>query len=102
MLKNTLNQIKYAYQRVVRGYDDRIFWDIQGYFSDFIPAIKEFCEERLSEEQALVMTFNPHRKEVYEKTLELLEDLKNETPYGYVKKHNFWSYFGANIAYFWS
>jgi len=28
-IKEFIDSIKYAYQRVVRGYDDRIFWDFE-------------------------------------------------------------------------
>ena len=42
-----IKEIKWAYQRVVRGYDDRIYWGMDEYFSQFIPAIKKFCENEL-------------------------------------------------------
>lgn len=30
------NEIKWAWQRVTRGYDDRLFWDVDAYLSPII------------------------------------------------------------------
>lgn len=39
-----LRVIKWAYQRVRRGYDDRIFWGFGEYFDKFYTPLQEFCE----------------------------------------------------------
>ena len=64
-----IKEIKYAYQRVVRGYDDRIYWDMGAYFSQFIPAIKKFCENEL---KYYDKHLNENRFKVYKETLKLI------------------------------
>lgn len=44
-MKDFLREVKYAYQRVRYGYDERIKWEFDSYFSQFIPPLKEFCNE---------------------------------------------------------
>lgn len=49
MIKGYINQVKWAYQRVVRGYDDRIFWGFDDHFAvTFIPPLKVFCAMNLA------------------------------------------------------
>jgi hypothetical protein len=48
-IKEFIDSIKYAYQRVVRGYDDRIFWDFEEYLQYMIPVVKKFCEFSIKE-----------------------------------------------------
>ena len=38
-IQNALLEIKWAYQRVVRGYDDTAVWSLVDYLSDIIPVI---------------------------------------------------------------
>ena len=47
-MNNIFREIKYAYQRVVRGYDERILWGFDSYLEQIIPAIKEFCKKETS------------------------------------------------------
>ena len=95
-----IKEIKYAYQRVVRGYDDRIYWDMGAYFSQFIPAIKEFCEHEL---EYCDKNFNKNRFKVYKKTLKLIKKV-DKSSYENIDKNiqSFWKYFGENIGYFWN
>lgn len=95
-----IKEIKYAYQRVVRGYDDRIYWDMGAYFSQFIPAIKEFCENEL---ECCDKYLNENRFKVYKETLKLIKKVDKSTCKNIDKNiQSFWRYFGENIGYFWN
>ena len=98
-----IQEIKWAYQRVVRGYDDRIYWAFDDYFIQFIPPLKEFCEEELKEEY---MDSNPELVRVYNKTLKLIEGLENMEELDFVEKSEkiltFWRYFGNHIGCYWN
>ena len=48
-----LREIKWAYQRAVHGYDERIMWGFAGYLNDFIPPLKEFCEQELTDKEIM-------------------------------------------------
>ena len=95
-----IKEIKYAYQRVVRGYDDRIYWDMGAYFSQFIPAIKEFCEH---ESECCDKYVNENRFKVYKETLKLIKKV-DKSSYENIDKNiqSFWKYFGENIGYYWN
>ena len=101
-MKQLYRTIKYGFQRMFRGYDDRIFWGFSGYFYDFTPAIRKFCNDNLGEEE--FMKLNPEKKEVLETTIKLLNEL-DESVNDILKEgkaeSKFWSYFGENIGYFW-
>jgi len=45
--KDTWHQIKWAWQRIFRGYDDRITWGLNGYLSEFMPKIIKTMIESL-------------------------------------------------------
>jgi hypothetical protein len=98
-----INQIKWAYQRVFRGYDDRIFWGFEEYLDYVVPAIQVFCEEELKTEE---IGFNRKREQVFKKTLKLINDYYNMDIKGYYSNNNssnkLWKYFGENIGYFWN
>jgi hypothetical protein len=103
-MKNILREIKYAYQRVVRGYDERIMWEFDSYFSQFIPPLKKFCENELSEKE--IMKNNPRRAKVYKKMLGLIDDFDKMEYSAFYKEPNevskLWEYFGKHIGYFWN
>ena len=103
-MKNILNEIKYAYQRVIRGFDDRIYWEFDSYFSQFIPPLKQFCETELKNTEN--MEYNPLRKEVFMETLKLIknfEEIEYKAFYEEINPINkLWSYFGKNIGYYWN
>ena len=95
-IKELISNIKYAYQRVVRGYDDRIFWDFEEYLECIIPAIKKFCELYIKENK-----YNDNK--IFEEALSLIK--KIESSEGTTKKasyrYKFWKFFGENIGAFW-
>lgn len=86
-MKHLLLNIKWAYQRAIIGYDDRIYWSFEDYFGDFIPTIKKFCEEQLEKKDFIEL--NPDRSKVFITTLALTDSSE------------FWEYFGKNMGYFW-
>ena len=95
-----IREIKWAYQRVVRGYDERIYWAMDEYFSQFIPAIKEFCENEL---EYCDKNLNKNRFKVYKETLKLIKKVDKSTCKNIDKNiQSFWRYFGENIGYFWN
>lgn len=98
-----INKIKWAYQRVVRGYDDRIFWDFEEYLDYIVPALKLFCEEELETEH---IKLNKEREQTFKKMLKLINDYYNMDTKGYYSNNNasdkLWKYFGENIGYFWN
>lgn len=67
---NIIREIKWAWQRVVKGYDDRVFWDFSDYFMAVMPALRIFCEEELRKEESRL---NPERTEIFKKTMELID-----------------------------
>ena len=44
-IKNWFLPVKYAYQRVVRGYDDRLFWSLADYVDPMIVAHVKYLRE---------------------------------------------------------
>lgn len=109
-MHNPLKTIHYAYQRISRGYDDRIFWAIDDYFEQFVPAIQKFLVKQL---QVVEDTDN-----IYQHTLDLLLHWKAlEAKYAeqtdvtdnsiellkeiHQAKYEFWSYFGNHIGHYW-
>lgn len=99
-----MNQIKYFLQRIFRGYDDRINWSFESYlYPVVVPALKGFCSHQL--ENVEHMKQNPERKEVYEKTIQLINDMERMDFTDAMKIDNqsdkFWSYFGSHIGYYW-
>ena len=95
-----IREIKWAYQRVVRGYDDRIYWGMDEYFSQFIPAIKKFCENEL---ECYDKYLNEDRFKVYKETLKLIKKVDKSTCKNIDKNIlSFWKYFGENIGYYWN
>lgn len=97
-MKNILREIKYAYQRIVRGYDERLMWGFDSYLEQIIPAIKEFCKRETAD-----IKFS----ERYSKMLDLIIDWENNENgsrdwYEYPNSSSrLWEYFGKNISWFW-
>lgn len=97
-----LKSIKWAYQRVKYGYDDRIYWGFEDHLQIIIMPLKKFCEEQLKLDH--IQKFNPDRVEVYMETLrriEALEELSSEAIEWSKKSAELWGYFGANIGFYW-
>lgn len=93
------NEIKWAYQRVYRGYDDRIFWGVDGYFEQFLPAIKQFCKHYLTHDYC---DLNPERKKVMIRTIKLITAYeKTDYDFDGVEASKMWKYIGAHLGYYW-
>lgn len=97
-------EIKYAYQRVRYGYDERIKWEFDTYFYQFIKPLKEFCEYELSEPE---VKLNPKRYKVFTETLRLIGEIeKLSKSEEYVRcdqaQCDLWGYFGKNITIYWN
>ncbi|MBI4029090.1 MAG: hypothetical protein HY376_01875 [Candidatus Blackburnbacteria bacterium] len=103
MIRDIYNEIKWAYQRVVRGYDDRVMWGLGYYFEQVTPAIEKFCRENVADEEYIKI--NADRYVIFKKTLELLKEYQNmnlEDCYKHPNQESrFWSYIGENVGYFW-
>jgi hypothetical protein len=102
-MKDLFREIKYAYQRVVMGYDDRIFFELDGYFDQFIPPIKEFCQTQVKQEK--LMKLDPKRKDLFEETLKRIDayekmDFKDLMKWNEITK-DLWGLIGENITSFW-
>ncbi len=98
-MKDFFREIKYAYQRVRYGFDERLYWEFESYFAQFIPPLKQFCEDEYDPEN------NLKRSEIYKTTLELIDIWEKQT-YEEIwdgkKTTELWEYFGKNITYYWN
>lgn len=92
--------IKYAWQRVVRGYDQRIMWGFSDYFNQCLPALKIFCQKEIESDK-----YNPERMEVYKETLKRIEAFEKMSDVNYYKHPNeeseLWKYVGEHIGWYW-
>ncbi len=104
MIRDIPREIKWAYQRAVRGYDETIMWGFDGYFDYFVPPLKKFCEQGLSEKE--YMKLNPKLKRIFTETLKRIEDYENTTSEQFYDVPNpmdkLWKYVGAHIGYYWT
>ena len=96
-------EIKWAWQRVFKGYDDTVFWDLDVYFLRIIPALKKWCEKEL--QGTATLELNPNRHEVFTETIRLIEDWEN-MPYENMfsnenEENRLLEYLGKNIGFFW-
>jgi len=102
-MRNIKREIKWAWQRVFRGYDDRIFWEFDSYFHQFIPAIEKFCVDTLLDKN--FVKFNPEKIEIFTEVLSKINDYRAMDTTDEYKHPNqtskLWSYFGEHISYFW-
>jgi|BioPla2DNA2_1021312.scaffolds.fasta_scaffold28206_4 hypothetical protein len=96
-IKEFIDSIKYAYQRVVRGYDDRIFWDFEEYLQYMIPVVKKFCEFSIKEN---IWCDN----KILEEALSLIKKIEDSegTSKNLSYRYEFWKFFGENIGTFWN
>ena len=94
------NEIKWGYQRVVRGYDDRIFWGVDGYFEQFLHPIKQFCENYLTHD---CCELNPERKNVMLKTIKLINIYNNldYTDFDCKDAQKMWEHIGKHLTWYW-
>ena len=104
-----LNRIKWAYQRVVRGWDDTAKWNLDSHFVEVvIPPLKEMCEKSLA--GLFVCEANAKREEVLSKTIMLIENYELDCDYmaddwSFEKEDNslkaLATYFAQNITMYW-
>jgi hypothetical protein len=100
-----MNEIKWAWQRVVRGYDDRVYWGFDGYFIQVLPALREFCHRKIRDEN--FCKYNPEKAEVFSSTLSkiLSYDLIDEYTIDMMEhegiKADLFGYIGKHISYYW-
>ena len=103
-MRHLYNRIRWAIQRVKRGWDDTALWGLDCHFEEtVIPPLKMFCEQWLEQENE-IHRLNPERTRVYKETLSLIkkyedqsyEDMLNGTNVKGIAK-----YFSENIGYYW-
>lgn len=102
LLEDIPREIKFAFQRMLRGYDNSFMWGMDRYLEQyFIPAIEIFCKDKLKEET------DEKRTEIYSTMLKLIDDWKKQDN-GIDDQFEIentsskmWSHFGNNIGYFW-
>lgn len=95
------NEIKWAYQRVVRGYDDRVRWGFDEYFLQVMPALREFCVDYINGEGS---KWNPKRTKIFKKTIKLIDDYINDEEYWNSTESSsvkLLTYVGKNSGYYW-
>jgi len=96
------NEIKWAYQRVVKGYDDRIYWGFDSVIYNIQEPLKKFCLNYLEDKKH--SRLNPERTAVFKQTLFLIEQIENEEYQDMFNNKalgNLAKYFGENIGWYW-
>jgi len=70
-LKWVFKDLKFAWQRAVRGYDDRIEkgWGAEILILNALPGIKKFCKRQLALEN-----IDEGRAKIFRKTIKLIDD----------------------------
>lgn len=105
MFKDLLREIKWAYQRVIRGFDDTIYWELDSYMDKFIDPIETFCNNELKTDYADI---NPKRTEIFKETLKRIKaykdmDYSNSSSLQDPNERTLlWEYIGKNINNYWS
>jgi hypothetical protein len=98
-----MNKIKWAWQRAVRGYDDRIFWGFDGYFEQFIPPLEKFCVDYLRNKERAEL--NEKRAEICRETIRRIRFYQAQwaqnTPVIDKASKELWQYVGAHMAWYW-
>jgi hypothetical protein len=104
-------EIKLAYQRVVRGWDETALWGLDSHFEDVvIPPLKKFLEEQFDTAHQHRGLHNEHRYQIYAKTLDLLLDYELAQDYmqddwDFKKEDEALKalalYFAENIGWYW-
>jgi Golgi nucleoside diphosphatase len=92
-------KLKFAYQRVVRGYDDTIKWGFSTYFRQFIKPLKEFCEDELTH----ISLENDESIEVFKETLRLIKQYEErQDTYNPETEEALWRYVGDKLMFYWN
>ena len=92
------NEIKWAYQRVVRGYDDRVRWGFDSYFLQVMPALREFCVDYINGDNAHL---NPQRTRIFNKTVKLIDEYDNDESWQCFSANHLLKYVMKNSGYYW-
>jgi len=99
-MKELLTTIKFAYQRAVRGYDDRVKlgYGLDGVLEDYLVPLRDFCVRK-------VYRNGYHNVEdiYYETVCFINEYLSSElnTKDNHKKSDEMWKYIGAHIGCYW-
>lgn len=94
-----INEIKWAYQRVVRGYDDRVRWGFDSYFLQVMPSLREFCVDYINGDNTHL---NPERTRIFKKTLELIDEYTSDKESWNTSAQNrLLGYVGEHSDYYW-
>ena len=97
-----LNQIKWAYQRVRYGYDDRIYWGFDSHIRLILKPLREFCEDYLQIDGGKRAKLNPERAEIFGKTIELIKKVQHADFLDDEEElTELAEYFGKNIGWYW-
>ena len=98
------NSLKYAYQRLTRGYDETIYWGFDEYLEMILPPLRSFCLKRL-DDGGVILSYK--RREIYRPTV-LLIDKFNETYDDfnslteiYEAEDEMCSYIGIHLGWYW-
>lgn len=98
-----MRTIKWAWQRLTRGYDDRVKWGFDEYFLQVMPALKEFCQEEI--EIPCTKLLNPGRYAIFTETLEYIDAYEKMRLEDWYKGQNavarLLEFVGRNIGYYW-
>jgi len=100
MLKN----IKWFLQRGFRGYDDRIKTDFSIHVITILPALRQFCLDKLSNKK--LMGHNPRLESIYTRTVELIDTYNHKQMNGGIWSNDkiaseMFAYIGQNLGSYW-
>jgi hypothetical protein len=99
-----MKTLKYAWQRLTRGYDDRIYWDFEYYIFDIVrePLFK-FLVQRIHDKD--FRKYNPDKAKIDDEMFILLNEAIEKGGLNQFEYPNpmseFWEYFGRTIGNYW-
>ena len=106
-----INKIKWAWQRVVRGWDDTAMWQLDSHFIDVvIPPLKQFLHNKFLDDGCGIPDENKERYEIYFKTFELIKAYERaedwtQDDWSFQKEDTALKalvmYFAENIGWYW-
>lgn len=93
-------EVRWAFQRVFRGHDERVMWGLNSYLNDIIPDIKKFCHDELAD--TATRELNQARFVIFTETLRLIAECENAVYHEVPSPESLlWEYIGKNVGYFW-
>lgn len=103
-MKELYYTIKYALQRAIRGYDERIEkgWGADILICDAIPGIKKFCEKEL---RTTPKKGNEERVAIFKETLRLIKNrdkITNNIATEIINQNKAIEYIGSHIRWYWN